>query len=76
MKEQEFNLSEKIFPEYQDGDIRDFLYASDVKEFIRLLKENFEYSNTMGGYGTNHVLISFEELDKLAGSKLVEGNNG
>lgn len=43
----------------------------DVKEFIRKLKE-CEYSKTMGGNETEHILISFEDLDKLAGEELTK----
>jgi len=41
-----------------------------VKDFIRKLK-TYEYSNTMGGHKTDQILISFNDLDKVLGEKLI-----
>lgn len=79
MKEEEFNLSEKM----NDGDSLynasgaynrkggdfDWIYKKDVKEFIRRLKEGFDVE----GCDLNPVEV-LEEIDRLAGSKLVEGS--
>ena len=42
----------------------------DVKEAVKKLKE-FEYYKTMGGIKTNMILISFKDLDKIFGDKLI-----
>ena len=56
----EFCLSDKRY-EYE-GDYNDIMFAErDVKEFIRLLKEEM---------GVCHNSIMEEFIDKLAGSKL------
>ena len=41
----------------------------DVKEFIKKLK-TFTHDATMGDGITSHLLISIEDLDKLAGEHL------
>lgn len=62
---QEFNLSDKIF-EYGHSagwiNNRGAVHASDIKEFIRRLKEE------LVGYVPT---IAFDKIDKLAGEKLV-----
>jgi hypothetical protein len=59
----EFNLSEK---EWYDGAM--YLYnKEDVKEFIRLLKENIVKQTSWNGILKDMI---FEEIDKLAGDKL------
>ena len=65
----EFNLSGKIRgkllakgqPKECAGEL--ILYLRDVKEFIRLLKERIT--------GTEYYGISVEDVDKLAGDKLI-----
>ena len=54
---------------------KDFILAKDVKNFIEKLKE-YEFSKTMGGSITDQVLISFDEIDKLAGDALINSPDG
>lgn len=63
-----------IFGGLADGGMDDdhaVIQRRKVKEFIKELK-TFEYSKTMGGSETDHILISFDDLDKLVGPKLTE----
>lgn len=62
MKQEEFNLSEKMYEKWNGVDMFEL---KDVKEFIRRLKKMFR-SNSLK-YGGE---IKFE-IDKLAGDKLV-----
>jgi len=69
-KEEEFNLSESIFPmptNPQASNFIDMLTLDDVKEFIRLLKEGIhDFNETeLGDMGRNNF------IDKLAGEKLI-----
>lgn len=60
----EFDLSKKIEVQkdkFDDG-FRDMLLVEDVKEFIRLLKEQLSFSEN---YGCQNQVI-----DKLVGNKL------
>lgn len=59
--EKEFNLSEEITPAYGWNDNTKVILAEDVKEFIRLLKEDFKSK-----IGETAEII----IDKLAGEKL------
>lgn len=74
MEKKEETLSDKINEapkEYQFIDVLGgFIFTADVKEFIKKLK-TYEFSKTMGGNDTEHILISLDELDKLAGEKLI-----
>lgn len=70
MEKQEFNLSEKInlykdtqmICGYDDNEIE----VKNVKEFIRLLKEEIENDKTW--IGSKILFLDF--IDKLAGSQL------
>jgi len=69
---EEFNLSDKI----QDDPVYpDFIAVEDVKEFIRLLKE--EAKKEEGFYTVCAGEMEFDEektialIDKLAGDKLI-----
>jgi len=80
----EFNLSEKIKYTKKDGlfnrlrchalDKNRVYPELDVKEFIRLLKEKGKsrISNDNNEYA---YILSEEEIDKLAGEKLVPRRN-
>ena len=61
----EWNLSDKKVNPYSEGDYKAYLLVTDVKEFIRrlkiMLKDAFE----------SHE-ITEEDLDELAGEKLIE----
>ena len=35
------------------------------KELIKILKDSYEYSKTMGGSETDHILISIDELEEI-----------
>ena len=61
--EKEFKLSEKIETDKMSA----YCKASDVKEFIKLLKTK----HRVGIAKHSRVEISFEDLDKLAGSALI-----
>jgi len=72
MNTKEFNLSEKEFyacspPNSEIPFGRSCLKTLDVKEFIRLLKEEVTYNDFIAG---KQVLLLF--IDKLAGKSLVE----
>ena len=54
----EFNLSEKIFDSTCGSSDYYLLHKEDVKEFIRLLKEDSNYRRC-------------EKIDKLAGKDLI-----
>jgi len=73
--EKEFNLSEKIGITNLFPNNREILKVEDVKEFIKLLKEetgNWNMSNEFKGFiKISHVHLI---IDKLAGDKL-NGNN-
>ncbi len=58
-----FKLSEKI-----TKDLPNTLWISDVKKFIKLLKEEF-YPDIQGPLDTNHVINT---IDKLAGDDLID----
>ena len=70
---EEFNLSEKILNSqkildsdriFDVGQLVYFLELKDVKEFIRLLKEELKKFSDATEYGVSRV------IDKLAGEKL------
>ena len=67
----EFNLSARILEEgdiWDNGGTKEFcLKIEDVKEFIRLLKENI--SNECKGCLEHPTTIDF--IDKLSGDKLI-----
>ena len=68
--EKEFKLSEKIETDKMSAYCKKmsaYCKASDVKEFIRLLKTK----HRVGLGEHSRVEISFEDLDKLAGSALI-----
>ena len=69
-KIEEFNLSEKIDEEV--GVEEEFILISDVKEFIRLLKEEFviEHKKTIEKTVEIAIRDFTKLLDKLAGEKL------
>jgi hypothetical protein len=84
---EQFNLSEKIdyadfeASWYSDGtpshfDRKSVFKLGDVKEFIRLLKKNLNESDFICSLHTMlyHSLLQHieDEIDNLAGSKLVE----
>jgi hypothetical protein len=73
MNKEEFNLSEKIDFEEVDRGIagkfsRASILVSDVKEFMRLLKEKFEYMPYSRIHYGKDIM---KEIDKLAGEKLI-----
>jgi hypothetical protein len=63
----EFNLSEKIEQTHFNEPI-DMLKAEDVKEFIRLLKEECEEFNLYNGCDFKNI---GDIIDKLAGDNLI-----
>jgi len=65
--EKEFNLSERTKPQNWDYAIIDILFASDVREFIRLLKEKLRKDKEI----ENSLFLRIElDIDKLAGEAL------
>jgi hypothetical protein len=57
----DFNLSDKIYENATDMGL-DVVYTDDLKEFIRLLKEEI----------VNGIIINPEQkINKLAGEKLI-----
>ena len=60
---QEFNLSEEIWEIDNDN----VVHTDDIKEFIRLLKEEFTF-RTYTEYNSNEIKLI---IDKLAGEKLI-----
>jgi len=73
MMKKEFNLSEKMFSLQKLDNLpikrrSEFLFKEDVKEFIRLLKEEAEKEVTHGGKLRWYHLI--EIIDTLAGKDL------
>ena len=73
----EFNLSEKvitIIAEDEDDGLEKqgkYVYISDVKEFIRLLKEEIEEAQTdCANLDTIDKYDCFRIIDKLSGDKL------
>jgi len=64
MEKQEFNLSEKAQRFHLDYD---FYCETDIKEFIRLLKEELIKNNKNDG---RPKMATFDIIDKLAGPKL------
>jgi len=69
---EEFNLSKNIIRRTLDFDIHgdsgyDMFYLFDVKEFIRLLKEEFLIEEEEA-FGIRFII---EAIDKLAGNKLI-----
>jgi len=71
---EEFNLSEKIFLTRDDSDMGDgtlpVIHTTFVKEFIRLLKENFRYRESKHQKLDLNIIELM--IDKLAGSKLIQ----
>mgnify|MGYP007099617977 CR=1 FL=1 len=64
----EFNLSEKINGENKDG--FGHLWTEDVKEFIRLLKEDVNKIQNSLRMSYNAQIQIHNAIDKLAGDKL------
>jgi len=68
---EEFNLSEKEQMKQIFGESIFYFKREDVKEFIRLFKEillnNYDYEN-FSEVTRNSI---FEDIDKLAGDKLI-----
>ena len=67
---EEFKLSEKVL-QFSKDEIPVY-NEEDVKEFIKRLKEYLDYRESLGigRYTTEGIK---EEIDKLAGSDLIEG---
>ena len=63
-------IKEKIWDSKGKYPIVDFIFIDDVKEFIRRLKEEIEWTQTKG---QKLGMITEEEIDKLAGEKLIGG---
>ena len=63
------SLSDKIMfnamSMLQSNPAKEIIHAEDVKDFIKAIKEN----HTVGGTG-QVIIMSREDLDELAGSKL------
>jgi len=70
MTEEEFNLSERfVYLDNPKGVSIEFISTKDVKEFIRLLKE--EIKKIAPDYETTWITEPFYRIiDKLAGDKL------
>ena len=73
----EFNLSDKITFDlfkkgYEDEEPVEGLDVRDVKEFIKRLKENIPNNEAWYGIGGKKMIL--DEIDKLAGSSLVEND--
>ena len=64
---EEFNLSEKIIKDNWSRS-KDEILVEDVKEFIRRLKQIFDIENSK----TMSCFDICDEINRLAGSKLVE----
>ena len=83
MKTKEFNLSDKII-EVDDYTNDEGIFIEDVKEFIRLLKEELRKRyNQKYDFNINDLEWALDKIDELAGDKLTwiiknqkEGNNG
>ena len=69
MEKQEFNLSEKIINN-NFNDSGDFLDIEDVKEFIKLLKEEI-YNFPSINYHQPDEDDIIKIIDKLSGEKLI-----
>jgi len=68
-EEQEFNLSERI---NSHGRGIECLWKEDVKEFIRRLKEEINLPNLeLQRAVTQYMEYVLEQIDKLAGEKLI-----
>jgi hypothetical protein len=74
----EFNLSEKI-TDQTDPRIGSCIVTEDVKEFIRLLKEELNSkkveikANSRAGKTWNNIIeLHLNTIDKLAGEKLCQ----
>ena len=70
----EFNLSEKI--EGQMKTIGKYIPLKDIKEFIRLLKEEIrkcaiQEENEIADAQNSALYCCYEIIDKLAGDKLI-----
>lgn len=71
MKKEEFNLSEKIKEDFniENRTETSWLEIEDIKEFIRLLKD--EYMKYRDSFKTlEDYYRIFDDLEKLAGDKL------
>ena len=76
----EFNLSEKIDDSFVSDEDFDFIRTKDVKEFIRLLKEEINDPEIISNYGHTQqerlVIMLYvqdfinKKLNKLSGEKL------
>ena len=64
---QSFNLSEKA------DNYSEMFYPEDVKEFIRLLKEELIKNNKVDGMPK---VATFDIIDKLAGNSLTQSEGG
>ena len=64
--EKKFNLSEESIDTFKNLDgvnVKNVYLGCDVKEFIKRLKEKIK--------GDSHWKWTFQEIDKLAGDKLI-----
>ena len=64
--EKKFNLSEESIDTFKNLDgvnVKNVYLGCDVKEFIKKLKEKIK--------GDSHWKWTFQEIDKLAGDKLI-----
>ncbi len=66
MTKKEFNLSEKTHRGNEEINLPPYIDLVDIKEFIKLLKDEIRVHDIHGKCGIN---IS-QKIDKLAGSKL------
>ena len=64
----EFNLSDRIIPQMESR--FDFIMAENVREFIRLLKEELCFRNSVLDDEQEHWVG--KKIDKLAGQRLIE----
>ena len=70
MKTKEFNLSDKII-EVDDYTNDEGIFIEDVKEFIRLLKEELRKRyNQKYDFNINDLEWALDKIDELAGDKL------
>ncbi len=72
----EFNLSEKMIPQDWDEITMYMLHQSDVKEFIKRLKEKAKEHDDLDGYNPDCNQSWGDEIDKLAGAELSQVKGG
>ena len=66
--EKEFNLSEKIYPATKKRRNFDFIRTKDIKEAVRLLKEELE--DIKHGIHPSSQIVVKRIIDKIFGDKL------